>query len=181
MWLQSFPILIRIFTSFWASHLAARQTYGQIYTLLGIFAAYFSLDVTNLILMYSFWSMYSSRFQEVKSQPQNIVLDYILLEDPWTKAFRCIKTIYYSICKLSMRWKIIFLTFCRDVLKKYDYVKIRSQRLQGLVLNAFCLRKHLTQLRLIETQYTRTGFGGMWVREQYNVRNLCFTYNVILF
>ncbi|CAL1676754.1 unnamed protein product [Lasius platythorax] len=81
--------------------------------------------------------LYFIGFQEVKSQPQNIVLDYILLEDPWTKAFR-------------------------DVLKKHDYVKIRSQRLQGLVLNAFCLRKHLTQLRLIEVQYTKTGFGGMW-------------------
>ncbi|XP_029660833.1 inositol polyphosphate 5-phosphatase K-like [Formica exsecta] len=81
--------------------------------------------------------LYFIGFQEVKSQPQNIVLDYILLEDPWTRAFR-------------------------DVLKKYDYVKIRSQRLQGLVLNAFCLRKHLTQLRLMEVQYTKTGFGGMW-------------------
>lgn len=91
--------------------------------------------------------LYFIGFQEVKSQPQNIVLDYILLEDPWTRAFR-------------------------DVLKKYDYVKIRSQRLQGLVLNAFCLRKHLTQLRLTEVQYTKTGFGGMWVREQYSDRNL---------
>lgn len=81
--------------------------------------------------------LYFVGLQEVKSQPQNIVLDYILFEDPWTKAFR-------------------------DVLKKYDYVKIRSQRLQGLVLNAFCLRKHLTHLRLIEAQYTKTGLGGMW-------------------
>lgn len=81
--------------------------------------------------------LYFIGLQEVKSQPQNIVLDYILFEDPWTRAFR-------------------------DTLKKYDYVKIRSQRLQGLVLNAFCLRKHLTHLRLIEAQYTRTGFGGMW-------------------
>lgn len=81
--------------------------------------------------------LYFIGLQEVKSQPQNIVLDYILFEDPWTKAFR-------------------------DVLKQYDYVKIRSQRLQGIVLNAFCLRKHVTRLRLIETQYTKTGFGGMW-------------------
>ncbi|TGZ56324.1 Inositol polyphosphate 5-phosphatase K [Temnothorax longispinosus] len=91
--------------------------------------------------------------QEVKSQPQNIVLDYILFEDPWTKAFK-------------------------DVLKKYDYVKIRSQRLQGLVLNAFCLRKHLTHLRLIEAQYTKTGFGGMWVRKQCDNSNCCSTNNV---
>ncbi|KAH0952574.1 hypothetical protein HN011_003909 [Eciton burchellii] len=81
--------------------------------------------------------LYFIGLQEIKSQPQNMVLDYILFEDPWTKVFR-------------------------NVLKRYNYVKIRSQRLQGLVLNAFCLKKHLTHLRLIEAQYTKTGFGGMW-------------------
>lgn len=76
--------------------------------------------------------------------------------------------------------KVKYRHVCRDVLKKYDYVKIRSQRLQGLVLNAFCLRKHLTHLRLIEAQYTKTGFGGMWVRRQcngnnyYSINNACF-------
>lgn len=190
MWPQSFPILIRTFTSFWASHLAVKHNYGQIYILLGIFIIYFFLDVTNLVLRYSFWSLYFFRFQEVKSQPQNIVMDYILLEDPWTRVFRykSIKTTHYLICKfVYKRWKIISDIY-RDVLKKYDYVKIRSQRLQGLVLNAFCLRKHLTQLRLMEVQYTKTGFGGMWVREQYSntviqqyTRNTCFTYNVFLF
>lgn len=72
--------------------------------------------------------------------------------------------------------KMIFKNFivynsCRDILKKYDYVKIRTQRLQGLVLNIFCLRKHITHLRLIEAQYTRTGCGGMWVRKNYNYIN----------
>ncbi|XP_043667492.1 inositol polyphosphate 5-phosphatase K-like isoform X3 [Vespula pensylvanica] len=66
-----------------------------------------------------------------------MVLDIFFQEDPWTKSFR-------------------------EVLKDYDYVKIRSQRLQGLVLNMFCLRKHITHLRMVEAQYTRTGFGGMW-------------------
>ncbi|XP_074105660.1 inositol polyphosphate 5-phosphatase K [Cotesia typhae] len=74
--------------------------------------------------------------QEIKSQPQNVLLDMIF-EDPWTKSFK-------------------------DILKEYDYVKIRTQRLQGMVLNVFCLRKHLTHLRLIEARYTKTGFGGMW-------------------
>nr|XP_050847952.1 inositol polyphosphate 5-phosphatase K-like isoform X5 [Vespula vulgaris] len=37
-----------------------------------------------------------------------------------------------------------------------------DQIIQGLVLNMFCLRKHITHLRLVEAQYTRTGFGGMW-------------------
>ncbi|XP_012273105.1 inositol polyphosphate 5-phosphatase K [Orussus abietinus] len=74
--------------------------------------------------------------QEVKAQPQNMVLD-MFFDDPWTKAFK-------------------------EVLKEHGYVKIRTQRLQGLVLNFFCLRKHITHLRLIETQYTKTGFAGMW-------------------
>ncbi|XP_035734572.1 inositol polyphosphate 5-phosphatase K-like isoform X1 [Vespa mandarinia] len=81
--------------------------------------------------------IYFIGLQEVKAQPQNMVLDIIFQEDPWTKSFR-------------------------EVLKDNDYVKIRSQRLQGLVLNMFCLRKHITHLRLVEAQYTRTGFGGMW-------------------
>ncbi|XP_015597321.1 inositol polyphosphate 5-phosphatase K isoform X2 [Cephus cinctus] len=80
--------------------------------------------------------MYIVGLQEVKAQPQNMVLD-IFFEDPWTRSFR-------------------------EALKKHDYVKIRTQRLQGLVLSVFSLRKHLTHLRLIEAQYTRTGFGGMW-------------------
>ncbi|KAG8036240.1 hypothetical protein G9C98_004820 [Cotesia typhae] len=75
--------------------------------------------------------------QEIKSQPQNVLLDMIF-EDPWTKSFK-------------------------DILKEYDYVKIRTQRLQGMVLNVFCLRKHLTHLRLIEARYTKTGFGGIYV------------------
>ncbi|XP_063238865.1 inositol polyphosphate 5-phosphatase K-like isoform X2 [Bacillus rossius redtenbacheri] len=74
--------------------------------------------------------------QEVKSQPQNMVLDSIF-DDPWTNAFR-------------------------EVLAKMDYVKVKTVRLQGTVLNLFCLRKHLIYLRDIETQYTRTGFRGLW-------------------
>lgn len=64
------------------------------------------------------------------------------------------------------------------MLKKYDYVKIRTQRLQGLVLNIFCLRKHITHLRSIETQYTRTGCGGMWVRNK--ILHNYFKYDCIM-
>jgi len=59
-------------------------------------------------------------------------------------------------------WTCCLLIY-RDVLSKWDYVKVKTIRLQGLVLSLFCLRKHLLHLRDIETQYTRTGFGGMWV------------------
>ncbi|XP_051173724.1 inositol polyphosphate 5-phosphatase K-like isoform X2 [Leptopilina boulardi] len=74
--------------------------------------------------------------QEVKSQPHDLLYD-VFFDDPWTKSFR-------------------------DILKAHDYVKIKTQRLQGLMLNIFCLRKHISQLRSIEAKYTKTGFGGLW-------------------
>ncbi|XP_014222858.1 inositol polyphosphate 5-phosphatase K-like isoform X1 [Trichogramma pretiosum] len=80
--------------------------------------------------------IYIVGLQEVKSQPQNIVLN-MFFEDPWTKAFR-------------------------EILKEFDYVKIVTNRMQGLVISLFCLKKHIIHLRLIETQYTKTGFGGLW-------------------
>lgn len=60
-------------------------------------------------------------------------------------------------------WTCCCLLIYRDVLSKWDYVKVKTIRLQGLVLSLFCLKKHLLHLRDIQTQYTRTGFGGMWV------------------
>ncbi|KOC58938.1 Inositol polyphosphate 5-phosphatase K, partial [Habropoda laboriosa] len=94
------------------------------------------LDVTNTNKSKTLPDLYFVGLQEVNAQPQNMVMN-MLFEDPWSKSFR-------------------------EVLKKYDYVKIHTQRLQGLVLNVFCLRKHITHLRLIEAQYTRTGCRGMW-------------------
>ncbi|KAF4532873.1 hypothetical protein B566_EDAN001476 [Ephemera danica] len=74
--------------------------------------------------------------QEVKAQPQNLLFD-ALFDDPWINCFR-------------------------DALLAKDFVKARSIRLQGLLLSVFCKRKHLLRLRDVETQYTRTGLGGMW-------------------
>ncbi|CAH1958312.1 unnamed protein product [Acanthoscelides obtectus] len=78
---------------------------------------------------------YVLAFQEVKAQPQNMLMD-TLFEDPWT----------YS---------------CKQLLRK-EYIKIKSIRLQGLLLVVFCLKKHLLNVREIESEYTRTGFSGMW-------------------
>jgi len=76
--------------------------------------------------------------QEVKSQPQNIITDTILAgEDPWSASFR-------------------------SDLAPLGYVKVKSVRLLGLVLSLFCLEKHLSHLRGIESQYTRLGIGGYW-------------------
>lgn len=79
---------------------------------------------------------YVLSLQEVKAQPQNMLMS-ALFDDPWTTAFR-------------------------DMLKLKDYIKIKTIRLQGLLLSVFCLRKHLLNLRDVESEYTRTGLSGMW-------------------
>lgn len=80
---------------------------------------------------------YVISLQEVKSQPQNMVLAALFDED-WTNTIK-------------------------DILGKRDYVKVKSIRLQGLLLSVFTLRRHLLNIREIESEYTRTGLSGMWV------------------
>lgn len=75
--------------------------------------------------------------QEVKSQPQNMLMDS-LFSDPWTTTFS----------------KIL----CRQ-----GFIIAKSMRLQGLLLLVYTQMKHVTHLRDIEAQYTKTGLGGMWV------------------
>ncbi|KAL1501734.1 hypothetical protein ABEB36_007010 [Hypothenemus hampei] len=74
--------------------------------------------------------------QEVKSQPQNMLMD-TLFDDAWTIALR-------------------------NILDHKGYVKLKSIRLQGLLLSVFTLKKHLLNIREIESEYTRTGLAGMW-------------------
>ncbi|XP_074038341.1 inositol polyphosphate 5-phosphatase K isoform X1 [Leptinotarsa decemlineata] len=74
-------------------------------------------------------------FQEVKAQPHNMVMDS-LFDDPWTLA-------------------------SKELLQR-DYIKLKSVRLQGLLLLVFSLRKHLLNIRDMESEYTRTGLAGMW-------------------
>ncbi|XP_013183216.1 inositol polyphosphate 5-phosphatase K [Amyelois transitella] len=74
--------------------------------------------------------------QEVKSQPQNMLMD-TLFTDPWTSTFN----------------KIL----CRQ-----GYIIAKSTRLQGILLLVYAQLKHITHLRDIEAQYTKTGLGGMW-------------------
>ncbi|KAF5292863.1 hypothetical protein FQR65_LT11115 [Abscondita terminalis] len=74
--------------------------------------------------------------QEVKSKPTNMLMD-AFFDDPWTNAIR-------------------------GILQTRDYIKLKSIRLQGLVLSIYALRKHLFNIRDIESEYTRTGLSGMW-------------------
>ncbi|CAH0585847.1 unnamed protein product [Chrysodeixis includens] len=74
--------------------------------------------------------------QEVKSQPQNMLMDS-LFTDAWQSSFN----------------KIL----CRQ-----GYIIAKCTRLQGILLLVYTQMKHVTHLRDIEAQYTKTGLGGMW-------------------
>lgn len=51
----------------------------------------------------------------------------------------------------------------KELLGERDYVGIKSEQMQGLLLNVFAKREHLLHVREIESEYTRTGLGGIWV------------------
>ncbi|XP_058053731.1 inositol polyphosphate 5-phosphatase K-like isoform X1 [Anopheles bellator] len=74
--------------------------------------------------------------QEVNAQPQNTLYN-LFKDDLWTQKFK-------------------------DLLKERDYVVIKTEQMQGLLLSVFARRKHLLHLRQVETEYTRTGLGGIW-------------------
>lgn len=74
--------------------------------------------------------------QEVSAQPQNMFIN-LFQADPWTKKFK-------------------------QILKLRDYVIIKTEHLQGLLLIMFAKRKHILHIRNIEPEFTRTGLAGMW-------------------
>ncbi|XP_063700032.1 phosphatidylinositol 4,5-bisphosphate 5-phosphatase A isoform X2 [Culicoides brevitarsis] len=74
--------------------------------------------------------------QEVSAQPQNKFVNLFKV-DPWIKQFK-------------------------NILKKRDYIIVKSEHLQGLLLVVFAKRKHVLHLREVETEYTRTGLAGFW-------------------
>lgn len=73
----------------------------------------------------------------MNAQPQNTLYN-LFKDDLWTQKFK-------------------------EVLKERDYVVIKTEQMQGLLLSVFARRKHLLHLRQVETEYTRTGLGGIWV------------------
>lgn len=77
--------------------------------------------------------------QEVNANPQNIVSNFFK-SDPWVQKLK-------------------------DLLKPLDFLVAKTEQMQGLLMTIFVKRKHLYHIREIEGEYTRTGFGGMWVSE----------------
>lgn len=55
---------------------------------------------------------------------------------------------------------------CMERLSPFGYVLVTSQRMQGLLLLVFAKYYHLPFLRGVQTETTRTGLGGYWVRQQ---------------
>lgn len=74
--------------------------------------------------------------QEVSAQPVKLMID-AFNDDPWTRALK-------------------------EILAPRNYIKLKTIRLQGLVLSVYALRKHLLNVREIESNYTRTGLSGLW-------------------
>ncbi|XP_065570794.1 phosphatidylinositol 4,5-bisphosphate 5-phosphatase A-like isoform X2 [Artemia franciscana] len=80
--------------------------------------------------------IYVTGFQEVVNKPDGIIYN-ALFEDEWTNAVR-------------------------DVLGDYGYVKIKTNRLVGIVLSVYVRREALLRYEDIDAYVTRTGFGGLW-------------------
>lgn len=74
----------------------------------------------------------------MSSQPQNVFVN-LFKADPWTKKFK-------------------------ETLKKRDYVVVKTENLQGLLIIVFAKRRHVMHIRDVQTEFTRTGFGGVWVK-----------------
>lgn len=75
--------------------------------------------------------------QEINSQPQSVVKG-LFKDDPWTQKFK-------------------------ELLKIRGYIAIKSEQMQGLLVILFAKRQHLLHVRQVESEYTRTGLGGIWV------------------
>lgn len=76
--------------------------------------------------------------QEINSQPQSVVKG-LFKDDPWTQKFK-------------------------ELLKIRGYITIKSEQMQGLLVLLFAKKQHLLHVREVESEYTRTGLGGIWVR-----------------
>lgn len=85
--------------------------------------------------------IYVIGLQEVNANPQS-QLSSFFKADPWVQKFK-------------------------TLLKPLEYFVAKTEQLQGLLLTVFVKRKHLYHIREIESEYVRTGLGGMWVNNNH--------------
>ncbi|XP_037089573.1 uncharacterized protein LOC119109932 [Pollicipes pollicipes] len=126
--------------------------------------------------------------QEVKSQPQNYVYDTLLtihgrrcsnfvadfrssyqLLQPMGTTFKpqLRKTLAKEFNGITSWPQQLKCTEPQQILESLTlaprgYVKLRTIRLQGIVLSVYVLRRHVVHVREVEDKYVRLGFGGMW-------------------
>ncbi|MEQ2278114.1 hypothetical protein XENORESO_012778, partial [Xenotaenia resolanae] len=99
--------------------------------------------------------LYVIGLQEVYSGPVRFVSD-MMFDDPWSQLFI-------------------------STLAPWNYVKVSSMRMQGLLLLFFSKPEHIPFIRDIQATYTRTGMFGYWgnkggvsVRLSFYGHMLCF-------
>ncbi|CRK90833.1 CLUMA_CG004523, isoform A [Clunio marinus] len=80
--------------------------------------------------------IYIVGLQEVSARPQNIITN-LFKSDPWVQKLK-------------------------ELLHPHGYLVAKTEQMQGLLLTIFVKKKHLYHIREIESEYTRTGLGGMW-------------------
>ncbi|CAB1431662.1 unnamed protein product [Pleuronectes platessa] len=80
--------------------------------------------------------LYVIGLQEVSASPVRFISD-LLVEDSWSHVFM-------------------------DTLAPRGFIKVKSVRMQGLLLLVFAKQVHLPYIRDIQTTYTRTGIFGYW-------------------
>lgn len=80
--------------------------------------------------------IYVMGFQEVSAKPKNQFIN-IFQDDQWTLKIR-------------------------EELDSFDYIKVATEQMQGILINVWSRPEHAFHLQDIETEKTRTGLGGLW-------------------
>ncbi|KAJ8673742.1 hypothetical protein QAD02_005004 [Eretmocerus hayati] len=100
--------------------------------------------------------LYVIGFQEVDSAVWSDITDSVTHTDPWTDLLQ-------------------------NTLRDFGYVQLKRRRLQGIVLNVFCLSKHFDLFRDVDSESKGTGWGKFWgnkgavgIRFNIHGKNICF-------
>ncbi|ESN95970.1 hypothetical protein HELRODRAFT_193459, partial [Helobdella robusta] len=100
--------------------------------------------------------IYVIGLQELKSDTASLISDS-LFDDAWTNQIT------------ETLWS------------RAGYVRVKSLRLVGIHISLYTKRKNLVRILNVESEYTRTGFGGLWgskgavtIRLEIDHVNICF-------
>lgn len=95
-----------------------------------------ALNSTSMCPNQQLPDIYVIGLQEVNTKPKNQVFG-LFQDNPW-----------------------IFKA--KEYLDAYEYLKVETEQLQGILIMLFTQRQHIPHMQDILTQNTRTGLGGLW-------------------